>query len=259
MFQINIEPYLFKFGFFELRYYGLVYMFGFLLVSYLLHKNREKLGFTREILDNFILVLMVGLLVGARFMHFLINQPSIFFTDPLELFKIWHGGMSFFGAFLGITLAGYYYLKKHNLKFFKTADIIVVPVALTLIFGRIANLINQELVGLVSNVPWCFNFAGYDGCRHPYQIYAAISHLILFLILIYVVKLKQEKSYKDGIVLLNFAFFYGLFRFIVDFYRVDPRYFGFTSWQYISIVVMIISLYYFKKVYLHRSQAEKLH
>jgi len=252
MYEINIAPYLFKYGAIEIRYYGLVYILGFLLVYYILNKKKNELNLNDETLDSFIFNSMIGLIVGARLMHFLINQPSIFFTNPLELFKVWNGGMSFFGALIGILVSGIYFVKKYKLDFFKLADLIVVPVSFTLILGRVANLINQELVGTVTNVNWCFNFIGYEGCRHPYQFYAAMTHLILFLILLLIVKIKQQKKLQDGMVLLNFVLFYSILRFIVDFFREDPRIFMLTSWQYISILTVIIVLIYFRKGFLHR-------
>lgn len=234
---------LFKIGIFEVRYYGLVYVFTFLLVYYLFNKNRDEFNMDSKEVEEFVFYLMIGLLIGARLMHFLINQPSVFWTRPWELLMVWHGGMSFFGALLGIITAGYYFAKKHKFSFWKAADLAVLPATFGIGLGRIANLINQELVGTVSSVPWCFDFAGYLGCRHPYQLYGALSHFILFGLLVYLYKNKK----KDGSVFTLFLMLYSVFRFITDFFRVDPRWFGLTSWQYMSVALFFVGLYLFYK------------
>ncbi len=251
MLSVNIDPILVEIGFIQIRYYGLVYVLSFFLLYYLLKKQRVKLQLKVEKLDAFILWLMIGLLIGGRMMHFLVNDPSMFIQRPLDILKIWNGGMSFFGAVIGGGLAGFLFCKKHKLNFLKIADVVSIVGTIGIIFGRLANFINQELVGTITDVQWCFNFSGYTGCRHPYQLYACLSHIILLFIVLYIARIKDEKELKDGIVLLSFVFFYTLFRFITDFFRYDPRFFGLTSWQYISMVVFFISLF---SLYIYRKK-----
>ena len=245
MYVHNIDPTLFSIGFLEIRFYGIVYALGFLLVYWLIFRRRKELGIDRNQIDNLMIFLFIGLLVGARIFHFLFSEPFIFFQSPLELFKLWHGGMSFFGALVGIFIACVYYLKKLKLDWRKFADVIVIGVTIALVFGRIANFINGELVGTASNLPWCVIFSQIDYvCRHPYQIYASISHALLFGVLMLAERVKERK---DGFVFFVFLVGYSLLRFITDFWRMDVSFFGLTVWQYVCLVVIVISIYIWKK------------
>ncbi len=239
----NLSSILFKVGFLEIKFYGIVYALGFILTYYFLNKNRKKLGVTREQADNLIIFSVLGLIVGARLAYFLFHNPIILIEDPLELFRIWHGGMSFFGGLAGSFIVAFFYLRSQNLKFFCFGDIVVIPATIALIFGRIANFVNNELVGTVSNVPWCVVFPKFDNlCRHPYQLYASFSHLLLLIILIITATTKRKKNLKNGVVFSTFFIFYGLFRLITDFFREDPHYAYLTTSQYASIILVIIGL-----------------
>tara|TARA_B100002003_G_C14143765_1_gene549909 strand:- start:1982 stop:2746 length:765 start_codon:yes stop_codon:yes gene_type:complete len=254
MFIHNLNPTLLEIGPLEIRYYGIVYALGFLLVYYMLYKKREELKIKREQVDNLILALLIGLLVGARIFHFVFSDPLVFLKNPLELFMIWNGGMSFFGAFTGCFIASVWYLNKIKLDWKKFADVIVIGVTVALIFGRIANFINGELVGTISSLPWCVVFSGFDTlCRHPYQIYASLSHVLLLGILLFFSKFK-----KKGLVFTSFLIGYSILRFITDFVREDLRFIGLTVWQYVSLVVVLIGLIWLvkEKVYKKKEKEE---
>jgi phosphatidylglycerol---prolipoprotein diacylglyceryl transferase len=257
MYIHNLNPTLFELGPLEIRYYGIVYALGFLLVYYLIYKKKESLEIKGEQIDNLMLSLLIGLLVGARIFHFLFSEPYIFLKKPLELFMIQNGGMSFFGALVGCFLASFWYLKRIKLDWKKFADIIVVATTIALIFGRIANFINGELIGVVSNLnlPWLVNFnneideIGKLVFRHPYQIYASISHLFLLGLLLFVNKIKNRKN---GIVFAVFVVGYSILRFLTDFLREENiRFIGLTVWQYVSTVVFVIGVIWMikEKVY----------
>jgi len=251
MFINTLDPTLLKIGIFEIRWYGLVYIFGFLLVYWMLCRKRNELKINSQQIDNMILAIFIGLLVGARIFHFLFSEPSIFLKDPLEILKIWHGGMSFFGALIGIFVASYYYLKKLNLDWKKFADVIVIAGTIALILGRIANFINGELIGTASNLPWCVIFPNIDDiCRHPYQIYASLSHLLLLGCLLLVNRIKNRK---DGAIFFTFVIGYSILRFLTDFFRDDPRFFGLTVWQYLSIITAFFGYWFASKhkIYKH--------
>lgn len=243
MFAANFNPVFLQLGPVQIRYYGIVYVLGFLLMYAVLKRNRKKLKMSVQAIDDLIVFLIIGLIAGARLLFFLFEDPSMLYQDPLELFRIWKGGMSFFGGFLGSIIGVSFALKKHKLKFYPIADILVIAASLILVFGRLANFINMELVGRVTDVSWCFTFPGYEGCRHPYQLYAALSHLILFGILLYM----YRREHKDGSVFWMFVLLYGLFRFITDFFRADPVYFGLTVWQYVSIAAAAVGGWYYAK------------
>ena len=237
MFQFNIDPVLFNFGNLEIRYYGLVYFFGVLFVYWHL-KNKKVMD--KEELEKFMLYLVVGMFLGARLLG-LLSQNWNPFTNPIEFFKVWDGGMSFFGGFLGGFIGSYIVLKKRTIEI---GDYVVVPVSFVLIFGRLANFTNQELIGRISDVSWCFEFSNYFGCRHPYTLYAALGHLVLFLVVYFV----SRKNYRRGKVLFTFIIGYGIMRFITDFFRENPLIFGLTGWQYFSISFVIVGIYLLKKI-----------
>lgn len=242
MFVHAIDPVLFNIGSFEVRFYGLVYVLGFILCYYILYKKRYDLKLTKKQVDNLGFYFLIGMLIGARVFYFIFSNIGLL-KNPLEFFMIWHGGMSFYGGFLGSLLASYLYLKD---KFIDFADLMVIPISLILIFGRIANFINGEIVGLVSDVPWCVIFSGIDGvCRHPYQIYGAISHTLLFSGLLVVKKFSVRK----GKVFFGFVFGYTILRIITDFLRDEARFLGLTAWQYVSILILITALIYYRKIY----------
>lgn len=236
MFVHAIDPSLLNIFGLEIRFYGIVYVFGFLLGYYILNKERKKLKLNKKQADNFAFYCLIGLLIGARILHFLIDDIGIFVKDPLELLKIWHGGMSFYGGFFGVLAASYLYLKKRFVEF---GNIIAIPVSFALILGRIANFINGEIIGTISNVSWCVVYSFVDNvCRHPYQIYAAISHTLLFSSLLIIRKYKEKKLF------LSFVIGYAALRIITDFFREDTRILGLTIWQIISIIILIICGYF---------------
>ena len=239
--QVNIDPVFLDLGFLQIRYYGLVYVLAFFLVYYLLHKKREELNLKKNEIDSIIIWLFAGMIIGSRIVALVSQEYGLIFRDPLVLFKIWEGGMSFFGGLIGGVLAGIYVFKKYKVNFYRIANLIVVPVSFVLILGRLANFVNQELVGKVTDVSWCFNFANEIGCRHPYQLYSAFLHLILFIIVLVVYKFNKKNTF------WTFILGYGVLRFVTEFFRDEALVWGITLWQYLSIIMIIISGYYLIK------------
>jgi phosphatidylglycerol---prolipoprotein diacylglyceryl transferase len=237
MFVNNLNPTILTLGPFEIRYYGVVYVIGFLVLYYLMRKNKERLKLTDDSVDSLLMYIFSGGIIGARLFHFLISEPSIFVRNPLEFFMLWHGGMSFFGSLMGGSLAIYLFSRKYKLDFYRLVDFIVLPFAFFLALGRLANFINGELVGTITSVPWCVVFKEYVGCRHPYQLYASLSHFILFFILMAARKIKE-----NGFLFWLFITGYSGFRFLTDFFRDDPRFIGLTIWQLFCIVGFMIGL-----------------
>ncbi len=240
MFVNNLNPTIIDFGFLEIRWYGLVYLLGFILTFFFLIHNRKKLNLNKEEVSDFLVYLFAGLLIGGRLLHFAISDPSTIFRNPLEFFMIWHGGISFFGSMLGLIAGTAYYCKIKKKDWWKIADVAAIPAIIGLVFGRIANFVNSELVGRVAeNIPWCVQFLRYpvdNLCRHPYQLYASFSHIILLGILLFLTK----KKYKKGTVFFGFIIGYSALRFITDFWRQEQSLWllGLTSWQWISLLAI---------------------
>ena len=218
MFIHNIDPVLFSIAGLQIRYYGLVYFLGFIFLYFYLKRMSEQgkiKNFSAEKLDAFLVYMLLGMLIGSRIFVYVFWYPQLLAQDPLILFKIWQGGMSFHGGLTGAIIAGYLFSKKYNVNFYTLADYTTIPAALFLFLGRIANFINAELVGTITDKPWCTVFPGYDGCRHPYQIYEGLKNLGLFFGLLYA----STKNLPKGLMFFSFIFLYNFLRFFIDFFR----------------------------------------
>jgi len=244
----NINPVIAQLGPFQIRYYGLVYALGFLITYLLLRRLAKKktiANFTLDLADTFILYEIAGIIIGARVFEFLFYNPSILISHPWELFMTWHGGMSFHGGIIGAVLAGLIFCRKHKVSFYKLADFMVLPTAIFLFFGRIANFMNGELAGTKTNVPWCVVFRDYDGCRHPSQLYEAAKNMVIFFTLLV---MYTKKRFKDGMIFWTFILMYGVLRFIINFWRDDPRFLGISTGQYLCLVMIITSIFFLFKI-----------
>ena len=247
----NLNPTILDLGPVEIRWYGLVYVFGFLLSVYWLHyqSKKGKISLTENDIWDLVFYLMLGVIIGARlFMVFW--QPDYYLLKPWNLIRFWEGGMSFHGGFVGIITAAWLYCRKKKLDFWKIADLISIPGIFALALGRIANFINGELVGRVWNGKWCVIFPDYDqACRHPSILYAAGQRFMVFGWLLFLSFKAETKSFKPGFIFWNFVFWEGLGRIAVDFYREDILYYGFSLGQWFSLIMVLSALYIFALKY----------
>ncbi|MBT3298084.1 prolipoprotein diacylglyceryl transferase [archaeon] len=254
MFIHNLDPVLVAFNLFglnlEVRYYSLAYLLGFFLsVWWLMYwRKRGELNLTKEEVWDFAFYLIVGVIVGSRLMM-VFWQPMTYLSDPLEIFRFWNGGMSFHGGLIGIISAGLIYCKIKKIKFLSMADLMSVPTLFALAMGRIANFINGELVGRITNLPWCVEFQGYFDCRHPSTLYAATKRFIITGWLMFLSFSELRKKFKPGFLFWNFVFWDGLGRVILDFFRWDILYLGLSKGQWLSAIMVVVSLYFFWKYY----------
>ena len=243
----EIDPVILKIGPFALRWYGLMYVFGFvssyLLVLYQLKK--KKIAVTRADVDDLFFYLILGLIVGARLGYVVFYNLGYYIQNPLEALAVWHGGMSFHGGLIGATLAGYIIIKKRRLNFFVTGDLIIPSCPLGLFFGRMGNFINGELFGKPANVPWAMIFPqGGPSPRHPSQLYEAfLEGLVMFAVLwIY----KDHKK-REGDVLALFLILYGCFRIFCEIFREPDLQVGYilgllSMGQILSLCMVAIGL-----------------
>jgi phosphatidylglycerol:prolipoprotein diacylglycerol transferase len=253
MFVHNIDPTLLNIGPFEIRYYGLVYVIGFLFVFFYLKNlvEKKKLKLKKEELYDYLFYLLIAVLIGGRLFHVLVYNPTYYIANPVKIFAIWNGGMAFHGALLGILLATYLFTKKHKIKFYDLLDNLVIPASFFLFLGRIANFLNGELFGTPSTLPWAVRFPDPKGghfpdYRHPSQIYEALKNLGIFFFLIF----ESKKKTKPGYLTWMFIFLYGILRFLIEFVRFSHiRHLGLSIGQYLCLIMVIVSGYILIKNY----------
>jgi len=226
--KINIDPILVELGPVRVSWYGLMYVFGF-LASYLLVRyqmKRKDFGISKAQVENLYFYLIIGLMAGARLGYVFFYDLKMYLSKPLEIFAIWHGGMSFHGGLIGVLIVGILFSWKNRKSFWKMTDLIIVTAPIGLGLGRIGNFINGELYGRVTELPWGMIFPkGGPIPRHPSQLYeSALEGGILFIIL----WLLKDKKLPNGGLLAIFLFFYGAFRFFVEFFREPDSHLGFV-------------------------------
>lgn len=243
----QIHPEIFRLGPFAVRWYGMMYVLGF-GASYLLviHQiKRSGKGVTKAQIDDLYFYLVLGLLAGARLGYILFYNLPFYIAHPLEIFVLWHGGMSFHGGAVGTFILGYWAMKRKGLPFPKTADLIILTAPIGLFFGRIGNFINGELYGKPTTVPWAMVFPGGDNVgRHPSQLYEALLEgPLLFLIL----WLYRDRKKREGDVFAVFLICYALIRIFCEFFREPDVQVGyilglFTMGQVLSFATLVIGL-----------------
>jgi phosphatidylglycerol:prolipoprotein diacylglycerol transferase len=185
--------------------------------------KRKDFGVSKLEVENLYFYLILGLIIGARLGYVLFYDIKMYLKDPLEIFAIWHGGMSFHGGLIGVLIVGIFFSWKNKKSFLKIADLFIVTAPIGLGFGRIGNFINGELYGRVTQVPWAMIFPTDKDLlpRHPSQLYeSALEGGVLFLILWFL----KDKKLPTGGLLAIFLSLYGLFRFFVELFREpDPQ------------------------------------
>jgi phosphatidylglycerol---prolipoprotein diacylglyceryl transferase len=229
-----------------INFYGITFALAFLVLFIILRKFFEYKNINKDLAYIAIIYSIIGTLIGARLMIIIYYTPKYFIQNPINIFYIWQGGLSFHGGLIGASIALFIFCKKYKLNLLEVTDTLIIPVILFLGIGKIANFMNTELYGTITNLPWCVNFKDINGCRHPVQIYEAIKNFALFIFLIY---LKTKKP-KRGIITLSAIFLYTLLRFFIDFFReYNTNYLGLGIGQYLNIITFLISGYYLFKLY----------
>ncbi len=229
----HIDPVIISLGKLKIRWYGLMYILGFIAAHLLVRYQARKFRYNRllKLQDNLNLAIIAGVILGGRLGYVLFYNLSYFSQHPLEIFATWQGGMSFHGGCIGVIVAGILFCRKNRLDFWKTADLYVVTVPIGLGLGRIGNFINGELYGRVTDVPWAMVFPGGGALpRHPSQLYEMLLEGLCLFVILWSVKYRpwQEKDkgllWPHGSLLALFLILYGIARFMVEFVREpDPQ------------------------------------
>ncbi|MBR7629207.1 prolipoprotein diacylglyceryl transferase [Aeromonas popoffii] len=215
----QVDPVAFSLGPLSVRWYGLMYLFGFAFAMWLAGRraDAQNSGWIRNEVSDLLFYGFLGVILGGRVGYVLFYNFDMFLADPLYLFKIWTGGMSFHGGLIGVITAMIWFAHKTKRHFFTVADFVAPLIPFGLGVGRIGNFLNGELWGRVTDVPWAIIFpeAGPEP-RHPSQLYQfALEGVVLFIIL----NLFWRKNPPRGAISGMFLLFYGLFRFLVEFVR----------------------------------------
>jgi len=244
----NFDPVAIQLFSIEIRWYSLAYITGIILGWILAKKLFISDPDQKERFDDYVTYAIIGIIIGGRLGYVLFYNLNHYINNPIDIIKIWQGGMSFHGGLIGIIVVSILFAKKNNQNPFLYTDIVSLVAPIGIFFGRIANFINSELYGLETNVFWAVKFVKIDNLlRHPTQLYeAALEGIILFLILMYFRKKGFLKH--NGLISGLFLVFYSIFRFIVEFLRVPDEQLGYllfnlTMGQIISIIFFLIGCY----------------
>ena len=243
----EIDPVFFRLGPLAFRWYGLMYLLG-LGAAYLLIKSRasdKNLSLSAEQLSDLIVFAAFGVFLGGRIGYVLFYNLPFYLDNPLKIFAVWEGGMSFHGGLIGTCVALWVYSRRRGFPVYTIADLAAGAVPIGLGFGRLGNFINGELYGRATDVSWCMVFPqGGPECRHPSQLYeAGLEGLLLFLIL----SLIHRRATPPGTILWSFLIGYGMARFFIEQFRQPDSHLGFifgslTMGQLLCLPMILIGI-----------------
>ena len=239
----------------EFRWYGLMYLVGLLAAFFIIARRSQGISYpmNRDMAMDFVVTLAIGVILGGRLGYMLFYDTATFFSNPLQFFKIWQGGMSFHGGIAGVAIAGYWYARQHRCAYLLLADFVAFAAPVGLGLGRIANFINGELYGRVTSLPFGVVFPlGGPLPRHPSQLYEAfLEGVVLFVLVRLAARLIPKRT---GIPFAVFLIGYGVSRFLVEIVREPDRQIGLlfnsiTMGQLLSLPLIFCGLILFITTY----------
>ncbi len=217
-------PVLLKIGPISIFTYGFFIAIGFLAGIFLATKEAKRLGEDHEKIMDLCFYILVAAILGSR-LFYVATSPGMFLRNPVEILKIWNGGLVFYGGFIAALVAGVIFLKVKNIPVWKTADIMAPSAALAHFFGRIGCFFAGCCYGKHCDLPWAFTFNHPDSLAptgiplHPTQLYEALNNLIIFCLLWF---FRKRKKY-DGQIFWMYVLLYGITRFVLETFRADFR------------------------------------
>ena len=238
MIPYKVVP-MFELGPLHINMYGIMFALGFLIAAWLAVKEAKKKGVDEEAVESIVLYILIGSIIGARVFYVVFYWPAGIPFSGWDLFKVWEGGLAFFGGFIGALIAGFIYVRKHGLDFWKFADLLSFPLVVGHILGRLGDYLTGAHPGKVTQVPWAIYLDG--ALRHPVVLYEILGLVIIGTIIYHLRRLKKF----DGFIFLAYVQLYAVQRMILDFFRIDstdPRFFGLTPSQYFVILLFVLAL-----------------
>jgi len=241
----NMNPTILHLGPLQLRWYGLFFVGSFFLGLYILQWIFKREGKDVSVLDNLLIYILVGTVIGARLMHCFAYQPEYYLAHPLEIFQVWKGGLASHGGLLGVLIALYLFTKRYHIPYLWLMSRLAIPGALAATFIRIGNFFNSEILGIPTDKPWAIIFERIDSLpRHPSQLYEALAYFILFFILLGLYRILNPKT---STKLLSGIFFTYVFtaRFFLEYFKehqADYTISMFSTGQLLSIPFIILGV-----------------
>jgi len=218
----DVNPEIFRIGSFAVRWYGLLFASSFLFGYIIMNKMFKNENLPESVLDRLTVYMALGTIIGARLGHCFFYEPGYYLSNPIEIFKIWRGGLASHGAAIGILIALWLFVRKEKKDYAWVIDRIAIVVAISGFFIRTGNLMNSEIYGVETTVPWGFVFLrnGETAPKHPTQIYEALAYLAVF-ILLYKIYWNKKGEHIQGILISLFLIFVFTSRFFIEFLKED--------------------------------------
>ncbi len=248
--DLNLSPIALDLGFFKLRWYSLAYIAGILVGWWYLLRLIAQPGapMAKRHADDFVFYLTLGIIIGGRMGYILFYKPEML-GSPIEMIKLWEGGMSLHGGFLGVIIGLWLFCRKNGLNMLRVCDVVAVATPFGLLFGRLANFVNGELWGRPTDLPWgiIFPAAGPEP-RHPSQLYeAGIEGIFMFAVL-WIMFWKTDARYQPGRLVGTGLIIYGIGRTVVELVRqpdagLENLSWGLTMGQTLSIPMLLVGIY----------------
>jgi len=204
----------------SIRYYGVLFAAAFVFGYLIFMRIFKTEGISIEVLDRLTLYMVIGTVIGARLGHVFFYQPDYYLSHPHEILYIWHGGLASHGAAIGILIALYLFVRKEKKPYIWILDRISIAVALSGFFIRMGNLMNSEIYGTETDLPWGFVFVRNNEIlpKHPTQIYEALAYLVIFFVL-YQLYFKNKGKFRQGLLFSLFMILVFTARFFIEFIK----------------------------------------
>ena len=252
--ELGLSPNAIDLGFFQLKWYSLAYLAGILLGYWYLTRliAQPNAPMARRHADDFMLYATLGIIFGGRLGYVLFYKPELF-ANPLNVLKVWEGGMSFHGGLIGVLLGIFYLARRNKLSFLRICDYVACCVPFGLLFGRLANFVNGELWGRPTDVAWAIIFPSdrMGEPRHPSQLYEAGLEGLLLMIVLWFLFWKTGSRNRPGLLVGVFTLGYGLSRFIVEYFRSPDAHLiefaeqtGLSMGQWLTVPMILVGLFF---------------